>query len=52
MDAAIEKNGNFRLSLQEGWLTAEVMTTTLTALTNDLSEAQLVEMGILGRAGY
>lgn len=45
VDAAIEKNGNFRLSLQEGWLTAEVMTTTLTALTNDLSEAQLVEMG-------
>jgi len=45
VDAAIEKNGSFRLSLQEGWLTAEVMTQTLTALTNDLSEAQLIEMG-------
>lgn len=45
VDAAIAKNGNFRLSLQEGWLTAEVMTKTLTALTNDLSESQLVEMG-------
>lgn len=45
VDEAIAKNGNFRLSLQEGWLTAQVMTQTLTALTNDLSEAQLIEMG-------
>ena len=45
VDAAIAKQGSFRESLKENWLTAQVMTTTLTALTNDLSEAQLVEMG-------
>lgn len=44
-DEAIAKDGNFRESLKEDWLTAQVMTTTLTALTNDLSEAQLMEMG-------
>ena len=45
VDEAIAKKGNFRESLKEDWLTAQVMTTTLTALTNDLSEAQLMEMG-------
>ena len=45
VDEAIAKKGSFRESLQEDWLTAQVMTQTLTALTNDLSEAQLVEMG-------
>lgn len=45
VDEAIAKQGSFRESLKENWLTAEVMTKTLTALTNDLSEAQLVEMG-------
>ena len=45
VDEAIAKKGNFRESLREDWLTAEVMTKTLTALTNDLSEAQLMEMG-------
>ena len=45
VDEAIAKKGSFRESLQEDWLTAQVMTTTLTAMTNDLSEAQLVEMG-------
>ena len=45
VDAAIEKQGNFRLSLQEGWLTSEVMMQTLKVMTNDLSEAQIMEMG-------
>lgn len=45
VDAAIQKQGSFRESLKEDWLTAQVMTTTLTAMTNDLSEAQLMEMG-------
>lgn len=45
VDEAIAKQGSFRESLKENWLTAQVMTQTLTALTNDLSEAQLVEMG-------
>lgn len=45
VDAAIEKQGNFRLSLQEGWLTSEVMMQTLKVMTNDLSEAQIMQMG-------
>lgn len=45
VDAAIQKQGSFRLSLQEGWLTSEVMLKTLKVMTNDLSEAQIQEMG-------
>ncbi len=45
VDAAIAKQGSFRLSLQEGWLTSEVMLKTLKVMTNDLSEAQIQEMG-------
>ena len=45
VDAAIAKQGSFRLSLQEGWLTSEVMLQTLKVMTNDLSEAQIMEMG-------
>ena len=45
VDAAIAKQGSFRLSLQEGWLTSEVMLQTLKVMTNDLSEAQIQEMG-------
>ena len=45
VDAAIAKQGSFRLSLQEGWLTSEVMLKTLKVMTNDLSEAQIMEMG-------
>lgn len=36
---------NFRGSLEEGWLTAEVLTNTLAGFTGDLSEAQLLSMG-------
>lgn len=45
VDEAIAKQGSFRLSLQEGWLTSEVMLQTLKVMTNDLSEAQIMEMG-------
>lgn len=45
VDAAIAKQGSFRQSLQEGWLTSEVMLQTLKVMTNDLSEAQIMEMG-------
>ena len=45
VDAAIAKQGSFRQSLQEGWLTSEVMLQTLKVMTNDLSEAQIQEMG-------
>ena len=45
VDAAIEKQGSFRESLQEGWLTSEVMLETLTLMTGDLSREQILEMG-------
>ena len=35
VDAMIAKHGSFRESLQEGWITAEVMTTTLNKMTVD-----------------
>jgi tape measure domain-containing protein len=35
----------FRGSLQDGWLTAEVLTTTLQGFTGDLTKAQAMSMG-------
>lgn len=41
-----EKNGNnFRESLQDGWITAEVLTKTLQGFTGDYTDAQLKAMG-------
>lgn len=34
VDAMIEKNGSFRESLQEGWLSSEVLTETLSKMTD------------------
>lgn len=45
VDAAIAKQGSFRESLQEGWLTSEVMLETLTLMTGDLDEATIRSMG-------
>ena len=45
IDDMIEKHGSFRETLQEGWLTSEVLTKTLAKFTGDLSEEQLKEMG-------
>lgn len=45
IDDMIEKHGSFRETLQEGWLSAEILTQTLAKFTGDLSEAQLKEMG-------
>lgn len=45
VDALIEKNGSFRESLKEGWLTSQIMIETLTQLTGDLSDEQLRSMG-------
>lgn len=45
IDNIIEKNGSFRESLQEGWLTSEILTETLSKFTGDLSEEQLKSMG-------
>lgn len=39
-------SGNsFRLSLEQGWLTSKVLTTTLSAFTGDMNEAQLQALG-------
>ena len=45
IDDIIKKNGSFRESLQEGWLTSEILTETLSIFTGDLTEAQLKSMG-------
>ena len=45
VDAMIKKDGSFRNSLQEGWLTSKILTQTLSTFTGDLSEAQLKAMG-------
>lgn len=47
VDEMIEKNGSFRESLQEGWITSDILTETLeqlTMATNELSEAEAEEM--------
>jgi len=45
IDAIIKKAGSFRNSLQEGWLTSDILTKTLSQFTGDLSAAQLKAMG-------
>ena len=45
IDDIIEKNGSFRNSLQEGWLTTEILTNTLSKFTGDMNEEQLRSMG-------
>jgi tape measure domain-containing protein len=45
VDAIIKKNGSFRDSLQDGWLTTKVLTETLQKFTGDLSKEQLKSMG-------
>lgn len=46
VDAAIEKYGSFRESLTRGeWLTAEVLTETLTQLSGAYTEADLIAQG-------
>jgi len=40
-----DQNGSFRDSLESGWLTTEVLTTTLGALAGDLDAVQLSDMG-------
>ena len=41
----IAENGSFRDSLQEGWLTSEIMIETLNQMTGDMSDAQLEALG-------
>ena len=45
IDDIIAKNGSFRDSLQEGWLTSDILLETLSKFTGDLSEEQLKSMG-------
>lgn len=45
IDAIIKKAGSFRNSLQQGWLTSNVLTKTLALFTGDLSRAQIKAMG-------
>lgn len=45
IDDLIAKNGSFRESLQEGWLTAGVLTDTLAKFTGDLTKEQIINMG-------
>ena len=45
IDEMIKKQGSFRETLQEGWLSSEILTETLSKFTGDLSEKQLKQMG-------
>lgn len=45
VDDIIAKQGSFRMSLQEGWLTSEILTETLSKFTGDLTADQLKSMG-------
>lgn len=45
VDEIIEKKGSFRNSLQDGWLTSEIMIETLAQYTGDLSKEQLLNAG-------
>ena len=45
IDDMIKDAGSFRLSLQEGWLTGEILTETLQKFTGDLTKSQLKSMG-------
>ena len=45
VDSMIKKNGSFRESLQEGWLTADILNKTLEQFTGDLSVEQIKQKG-------
>ncbi|BCL52074.1 phage tail tape measure protein [Siphovirus Jomon_CT89] len=45
VDEMIAKDGSFRLSLQEGWLTQEIMMETLKQMAGEYSDEQLRSMG-------
>lgn len=45
VDEAIKKNGNFRESLKEGWLTTEVLNQTLAQFAGTVDEATLAKQG-------
>lgn len=45
VDKMIKEQGSFRLTLQEGWLTQDIMGDTLKKFTGDLSDADLKRKG-------
>jgi tape measure domain-containing protein len=45
IDKMIKKDGSFRETLQNGWLTSEILTETLSKFTGDLNADQLKTMG-------
>ena len=45
IDDMIKKEGSFRETLKDGWLTSEILTETLAKFTGDLSEADLLAKG-------
>ena len=45
VDQMVEDNGSFRASLQEGWLSSDILLETLSKFTGDLTEAQLTSLG-------
>lgn len=45
IDKMIKDQGSFRYTLQEGWLTAEIMSDTLQKFTGDLTDEQLRAIG-------
>lgn len=45
IDEMIKKEGSFRETLQNGWLSSEILTETLAKFTGDLTEEQLKSMG-------
>lgn len=45
VDEMIAKEGSFRASLAQNWLSSEILLETLSTFTGDLSEAQLLEIG-------
>lgn len=45
IDEIIKKQGSFRNSIQEGWITTDILAETLAKFTGDLSEEQLKSLG-------
>jgi tape measure domain-containing protein len=45
VDAMVKKAGSFRASLEQGWITSDVLTGTLSKFTGDMTAAQLKEQG-------
>ena len=45
VDQMIKDAGSFRGSLENGWLTAQILTETLSHFTGDLNEKQLLSLG-------